>query len=127
MAINLRTTVMVGFAMLLPPSPVLAQRTFETKAIETNAPASPINRTSDNTPANVLSPEEWHRVDVAVNRALAWLNTQQEADGSFRSLDNGQPGVTCLCMMAFISHGHVPGDKRYGSRLERATDFALSC
>jgi hypothetical protein len=126
MAINLRTTGMAGIALLLA-APVLAQRTFETKAIEANALASPIHRATDNAPANVLSPEEWQRVDAAVNRALEWLTTQQQSDGSFRTIDNGQPGVTCLCMMAFISHGHVPGDKRYGTRLERATDFAISC
>jgi hypothetical protein len=30
-------------------------------------------------------------------------------------------------MMAFISHGHVPGDKRFGKQLDRAGDFVISC
>ena len=30
-------------------------------------------------------------------------------------------------MMAFIAHGHVPGKGQYGTRLERATDFVVSC
>jgi hypothetical protein len=29
--------------------------------------------------------------------------------------------------MAFIAHGHVPGKGQYGARLDRATDFVLSC
>jgi hypothetical protein len=81
----------------------------------------------DDTPTNVLTADEWKRVDKAVERALTWLAAQQRSDGSFPSLDAGQPGVTSLCVMAFISHGHAVGDAQYGSRLERAVDFVLSC
>jgi hypothetical protein len=84
-------------------------------------------QTSDSTPANVLTRRQWQRVDAAVGRALTWLTTQQQADGSFPSLDSGQPGVTSLCVMAFIAHGHVPGKGQYGTLLERATDFVMSC
>jgi hypothetical protein len=78
-------------------------------------------------PDNVLSVAEWQRVDRAVQRALSWLASQQQADGSFPTLDTGQPAVTCLCTMAFVAHGNVPGDGKYGSRLEQATDYALAC
>jgi hypothetical protein len=78
-------------------------------------------------PANVLTDDEWRRVDAAVERALAWLASQQQPDGSFPTLPTGQPGVTSLCTMAFISHGHVPGDDRFGPNLERAIDFVLGC
>jgi hypothetical protein len=83
--------------------------------------------TADDTPTNVLSSEEWKRVDAAVDRALNWMAAQQQEDGSFPSLETGQPAVTSLCMMAFISHGHSPGNGEFGQRLERATDFVLSC
>src|SRR3954454_6938694 len=62
------------------------------------------------TPANVLSPEQWRRVDGAVNRALHWLLSRQEADGSFPTRELGQPGVTSLCILAFMAHGHGRGD-----------------
>jgi hypothetical protein len=78
-------------------------------------------------PADVLSAEEWRRVDQAVERALEWLASQQDADGSFPTIPNGQPGVSSLCTMAFIAHGNVPGDGRYGSQLERAADYVLTC
>ncbi len=42
-------------------------------------------------------------------------------------METGQPAVTSLCIMAFIAHGHVPGDGPYGKTLERATDYVLSC
>jgi hypothetical protein len=82
---------------------------------------------ADDMPANVLTPAEWGQVDGAVERALRWLAAQQQDDGSFPTIPNGQPGVTSLCMMTFVAHGHVPGDGPYGRRLERATDFVLSC
>jgi hypothetical protein len=78
-------------------------------------------------PTDVLSADEWRKVDAAVARALAWLAAQQEADGSFPTLDLGQPGVTSLCVMAFLAYGHVPGEGQYGPRLERAVDYVLRC
>jgi Prenyltransferase and squalene oxidase repeat len=82
---------------------------------------------SAGSPADVLSAAEWRRVDASVDRALEWLASQQAPDGSFPTIPTGQPGVTSLCLMAFVAHGHVPGDGRYGARLERATDYVLSC
>ena len=82
---------------------------------------------ADDTPTNVLSPAEWKRVDAAVERALTWMASQQQENGSFPSLETGQPAVTSLCLMAFMSHGHAPGNGQYGPRLERAADFVLAC
>jgi hypothetical protein len=93
--------------------------------MKTVAPAP--SQTTDGTPANVLSSAQWRRVDAATSRALNWLASQQQANGSFPTLDSGQPAVTGLCMMAFIAHGHVPGKGQYGPRLERAGDYVLSC
>jgi hypothetical protein len=95
--------------LLLAAAPLVAQRSASTQATAV-AVAPPASRSTDNTPVTVLSHEEWRRVDAAVDRALQWLSMQQQPDGSFATLDTGQPGVTCLCMMAYISQGHVPGD-----------------
>jgi hypothetical protein len=84
-------------------------------------------RTSDASPRDVLSPAEWTQVDASVDRALAWLAREQQSDGSFPTLESGQPGVTALCVMAFIAHGHMPGEGVYGKRLELATDYVLAC
>src|SRR5258705_2140132 len=127
MAANFNTMSTVGILLLLATSPAVAQRAATRDAATAIAPAQQTHVARDTTPANVLSAEEWQRVDLAVNRALDWLATQQRPNGSFPTLDAGQPGVTCLCMMALISHGHVPGDKRFGTHLEKATDFAISC
>ncbi len=82
-------------------------------------------RSRDDAAASVLSADEWQRVDDAVERALEWLAAQQQEDGSFPSIELGQPGVTSLCVMAFLAHGHMPGEGQYGNRLERATDYVL--
>jgi hypothetical protein len=79
------------------------------------------------TPTEVLSSAEWLRVDDAVGRALAWLASQQQPDGSFPSLETGQPGVTSLVVMAFMAHGHLPGEGFYGQRLDRAAQYVSSC
>jgi hypothetical protein len=81
----------------------------------------------DDSPGDVLTDDEWNQVDAAVERALLWLTAVQQPDGSFPSLETGQPGVTSLCTMAFIAHGNVPGDQRFGPNLDRAIDFVLEC
>jgi len=71
----------------------------------------------------------WKRVDAATDKALAWLATEQRrtGDGSFAAPTSGQPGVTGLATMAFLSKGHVPGGGKYGSELDAAIDYVISC
>jgi len=77
--------------------------------------------------SDVLTPQEWQRVDGAVDRGLAYLAAQQEADGSFAAPRTGQPGITALAVMAFLSRGHMPGEGRYGPQLLSAIEFVRSC
>jgi hypothetical protein len=116
-----------GILLLMAAAPLLAQETAIPQATTTGTVPSTSNRISDATPANVLTPTQWRRVDRAVSRALSWLATRQQPDGSFPTLDSGQPAVSSLCMMAFIAHGHVPAKGQYGARLERGTDYVITC
>lgn len=77
--------------------------------------------------AAVLPPANWQQVEDSVDRALVWIASQQAADGSFPTLAQGQPAVTSLCVMAFLSRGHQPNLGTYGQRLNRAIDYVLSC
>lgn len=86
----------------------------------------PDARAADTT-AEVLSDAQWQQVDATVERGLAWLATQQQRDGSFPTMPNGQPGVTSLCVMAFLSHGHLPGEGPYGDQLSKAVEYVLGC
>jgi hypothetical protein len=90
-------------------------------------PSPATQRRANDTPSNVLSAEEWQRVDVAVERGANFLISQQQPDGSFPTMPHAQPAVTSLCLLGFMAHGHTPGDGAYGERLEQATDFIMAC
>jgi hypothetical protein len=90
-----------------------------------NEPAT--KRAADNLQAKVLTPDEWRRLDAAIDRALNWLITQQRPDGSFPTLERGQPGVTSLCVLAFMAHGHSVGEGKYGPQLDSAAEYIIAC
>jgi prenyltransferase beta subunit len=77
--------------------------------------------------AAALTPSQWKQVEDCVDRALAWIASSQAADGSFPSLEQAQPAVTALCVLAFLSRGHQPGFGPYGAQMDRAIDFVLKC
>ncbi len=127
MPIHLGCIASAGIVLLIALSSAVAQRADSTTRISENAAKPSLIKRDDNRPADVLNVDQWRRLDAAVKRALEWLAGQQQADGSFPTLETGQPGVTSLSMMAFVSHGHVPGDGQYCTSLERAADYVLSC
>ena len=63
--------------------------------------------------ASVLNEKQWEQLDASVERGLAWLATQQQADGSFKTYRLGQPAVTSFCVMAFLSQGESPSNGKY--------------
>jgi hypothetical protein len=81
----------------------------------------------DHPSTEVLTDNEWQQVDSAVDRALVFLASQQQPDGSFPTDNRAQPAVTSLCVLAFMSSGNLPGEGRYGRVLDRAADYILSC
>jgi hypothetical protein len=76
-----------------------------------------------------LSERDSERVKLAVDRGLVWLASQADEGGSFSlgARPNGQPALTALSIMAFLSRGHRPIFGPYGKLLNRAIDFCLSC
>jgi len=78
--------------------------------------------------AAALPPAQWKQVEDCVDRALSWIARQQAADGSFTTpRAEGQPAITGLCVLAFLSRGHQPGFGPYGAQMDRAIDFVISC
>jgi hypothetical protein len=78
-------------------------------------------------PAMGLPSKPWQQVDDAVDRALRWMASQQQADGRMPTKDSGQPGVTSLCILSFMAHGHLPGEGPYGNSIERGFRFVMQC
>ena len=74
----------------------------------------------------VLSSQQWREIETAVRRGLVFIANSQQTDGSFIAPAQGQPGITSLCVMAFLAGGHTPGTGPYGDRLENAIDYVLT-
>ena len=64
----------------------------------------------------LASPDQWNRLDQAVDRGLAFIARRQQRDGSFPTFADGQPGVTSLCVLALLARGHQPGKDRTAAR-----------
>ena len=58
-------------------------------------------------------------VDTIYEHGLAWLVANQAQDGSWPGNNQG-PGVTGICLMAFLASGEDPNYGRYASTIRRA-------
>ena len=71
--------------------------------------------------------------EVAIDNALAYLAGAQNEDGSWTSGAFGgrgggarDPAVSALCVMAYLSAGHVPGEGKYGDRILKGIRYVCS-
>lgn len=67
------------------------------------------------------------KLDQSIDNALRAMQRTQEKDGSW-SATNARvknPAITALCVMAFLSAGHVPGEGRYGDTVKNGIDVVL--
>jgi len=87
------------------------------------APLSPHHNPPDLT---VVTDPQWQQIDDTVDRGIRFLASQQDADGSIRTIDSSRPAVTALAVMSCLSAGHTPGEGPYGRMMNRAIDFVLS-
>jgi len=71
------------------------------------------------------------QLDASLDRALAFLAKEQQADGCW-SREGGSrsqrnvTGITSLALMAFLAKGHTPGVGPYGDCLNKGIDFVLA-
>ena len=75
---------------------------------------------------DILTEQGWQRVDRSIERGLQYLISQQQTDGSFKTLADGQPGITSLCVMSFLANGYLPGEGKYGDELSKAVTYVCS-
>jgi hypothetical protein len=71
-------------------------------------------------------PKEKDRLEQSVDKALVFLNTMQESDGSWQVHGQKSPAVTSLAVMAFLSAGHVPDEGPYGEAITKGIRWVLS-
>ena len=65
-------------------------------------------------------------MEESVDKALAWLASQQAEDGRFPSDQIAQSAVTSFAVVAFLSRGQMPDEGRYGKHISKAIEFVLS-
>ncbi len=65
-------------------------------------------------------------LEQAVTRGLDFLARSQREDGAWTDSSYGRvPGVVGLAMLAFLAHGDVPDEGKYGQVIRRAADYIL--
>jgi hypothetical protein len=120
-----RSLTFLLLCLVVPDSRADAQQDEERSAPSAAVADAPPQPASSSDLSTALPPEQWLQVQRSIDRGLAWLAAQQRPDGRFPSAPAGQPAVTALGVMAFLSRGHLPGQGPYGENIERAIDFVL--
>ena len=67
-------------------------------------------------------------VEIAYKKGLSFLASIQAADGSFSKNDSRysrQPGITGICVLAFLAHGEDPEYGPYSKNIKLGIDFIL--
>jgi hypothetical protein len=64
-------------------------------------------------------------VDTAVQHALTYLQRAQDVDGAWRAGTGKSAGVSALCVMAFLSAGHTPGEGEFAETVEKGVRWVL--
>ncbi|MFT6793884.1 MAG: prenyltransferase beta subunit [Rubritalea sp.] len=67
-------------------------------------------------------------VEISYKKGLKFLATMQSSDGSFsndRSRYGAQPGVTGICVLAFLAHGEDAEFGPYAKNIKKGIDFIL--
>src|SRR5688500_16454281 len=81
-------------------------------------------------------PRKREAFEVGVDNALQYLASAQSADASWssgRDFGGGcrgggsrDPAISGLCVMAFLSAGHVPGEGKYGHVVEKGIRYVCN-
>jgi hypothetical protein len=127
---SLVVVVLIGLLTVAGRTQERGRTTDEDKALggdrarELGQATAPFRKPPD---LSVLSQAKWDQIDRSIKRALNWLASRQDADGSFPTHASGQPAVTSLAVLALLSAGEKPSVGEHGKRIDRAIDYVLSC
>ena len=63
--------------------------------------------------------------DDAIDKGLEYLARHQAPNGAWLTAQGPEPAITSLCIMAFLSAGHVPGEGTHGQAIERGIQYVM--
>ncbi len=67
-------------------------------------------------------------VEIAYKKGLEYLAKTQNTDGTFsgdRSGYSNQPGITGICVLAFLAHGEDPEHGPYAKNIQKGIEFII--
>jgi squalene cyclase len=79
---------------------------------------------ADAPPSRVSVAELTPQAEAAIDRALRYLDSTQNPDGSWGATYKN--AETALALMAFMVKGHFPGHGQYGGKLDKAISYLLA-
>ena len=92
------------------------------------APALPEVPAQEAVAGSDPEPEITPELLEACQRGLVYLSGTQNNDGSFGLGRYGRNvGIASICALAFMADGHMPGEDKYGTVVEKTLDYVLSC
>ena len=65
------------------------------------------------------------QIEKAVSSGLEYLSRTQNPDGSWPWPQGGGCGVVGLHLLAFLAHGEIADEGRYGAVMRRATEYII--
>ena len=65
-------------------------------------------------------------LELAVTRGLDYLARTQRTDGSWPGQHGQVSGVVGLATLAFLGHGEMPNEGKYGDVIKRSVDYIVS-
>ncbi|GEM_PF-434190 len=89
------------------------------QVVQANVPDAWKNRMIANKKAFVPDPA----IEDAVMKALRWLKTNQNGDGSWGG--TFPVGMTGLALLTFLAHGETPQSREFGATVRRGLEFLL--
>jgi hypothetical protein len=118
----LMSLVAIVFLLTLLSRPALGDDKSDQPKSQTDNPSAHSTKHDDRLK---LTAQQQRTLDHTVDKALDFLALNQKPDGSFPTHPGAEPAITSLCVMAFLSRGHVPGKPPYGRCIERGVTYVL--
>lgn len=97
---------------------------FMAAAMGVAVAAAPVMAAEAPNSSHVSVAELTPQAEASIDRALRYLESTQNADGSWGA--QYKNAETALALMAFMVKGHFPGRGTYGGKLDRAISYLLA-